>query len=476
MGKTLTRSGQLQGGNNHQFLSTFNGDISASWNNLFKKGADIAVAPALSPGNDGNAFDVTAGTGPITSIDTMGVGSMLLLQFDVIVTVTHHATNLVLPGGTNITTAVGQILVFHEYATGQWRLVSNSVASATSTSTSTTVSAYNREYDDKWAIKGFSIAADRYTIQTPSALQIEVNGKLHEISSVTDFDLSASATWDTTVGTDYTLAANRAGKDFYIYAIDNSGTTLIEISANSTVPDGYTSATSRKIGGFHCLCVAVGTISGHTLTGFVAGDVLPASIWDYDHRPVSTPEGMVFANAGVWVDIYLPSVSGGELVSVYNGTIADGVSTESFHTYKFEQWFARISKKTISQLEFVDASLGSNQSTNITGSADPSTTGGHSDTAGRRMVSDIGCEDMCGAVSQWGRDTGGKTSGIAWANAYDSIDTGIGGQHNEAPYRPLLSGNWSDGAKCGSRYSQWTYSPLIRFANCSSRGVAEPKN
>lgn len=90
----------------------------------YRKGADVASGTAL-PVLDSGAFDVT-GTTTITSIDSVGVGAIILLQFDGIVTVTHDATNLILPNGENITTVAGQILVFHEYAAGDWRLVSDS--------------------------------------------------------------------------------------------------------------------------------------------------------------------------------------------------------------------------------------------------------------------------------------------------------------------------------------------------------------
>ena len=46
-----------------------------------------------------------------------------------------------------------------------------------------------------------------------------------------------------------------------------------------------------KLGGFHCLCVDVGTISGHALTNYIAGDILPRSCWDLKHKPRSEPEG-----------------------------------------------------------------------------------------------------------------------------------------------------------------------------------------
>ena len=93
-----------------------------------KVGADVASASALNVQIAGNIFDVTGTTG-ITSILTKGVGTVIVLQFDGIVTLTHHATNLML-GGSNITTAAGNVLSFFEYDTGKWRLISSTVAAA----------------------------------------------------------------------------------------------------------------------------------------------------------------------------------------------------------------------------------------------------------------------------------------------------------------------------------------------------------
>jgi len=295
-----------------------------------------------------------------------------------------------------------------------------------------------------------------------------VDGTLVEVTATTKA-LNTSGNWDG-VGS-YQTASNRAGKDFYVYLLSAGGVVL---SNSSTYPSGYTAANSRKIAGFHCLAVAVGTISGHSLTGYAQGDILPRSVWDRFNRPISAPEGMVLSDDGMWVDIYLPSASGNVLSSVNGGTIADGTSG-NWHGYRFEQWFGDIGKKLIRQTEFVTASIGSNQGTNISGSADPGTTGGHSDTAGRRMISDIGCEDMAGALWQWSRDPGGSAnSGAAWANAYDGNDSGVAGQHYQAPYRAELGGPWSSGAKCGSRGSWWGTSPLYLGSSVSGRGVAEP--
>lgn len=298
-------------------------------------------------------------------------------------------------------------------------------------------------------------------------INVIVNSTLVRVTGST-LALGTAGNWDNST---YATAANRAGKDFYVYAMQAGGVIL---SANSTYPTGYTAANSRKIGGFHCLAVAVGTISGHTLSGYVAGDILPRSVWDRFNRSSARQEGTILSRSGMWVDIYLPSVSGSTLVSVNGGTIADGVSSPAFHCYKFEQWFARQGMKSISQLEFFAASDGANQSTNITGSADPGTTTGHTDTAGRRMISNEGVEDTCGVMWQWTRDQGGVMTSAAWANAYDGNDSGVGGQHYQAPYRGVLGGGWDSGVFCGSRGSLWNTSPLLLSSNRSGRGVAEP--
>lgn len=71
--------------------------------------------------DDGNYYDIT-GTTTVTSIATKGVGTVVKLHFDAALILTHNATDLVLPGSANITTAAGDEAEFVEYATGDWRL------------------------------------------------------------------------------------------------------------------------------------------------------------------------------------------------------------------------------------------------------------------------------------------------------------------------------------------------------------------
>jgi hypothetical protein len=87
------------------------------------KGADIASASTLTPGSDGNYFTVT-GTTTINAIAGSWVGREVTLAFAGALTITH-GSNLILPGGGNITTSAGQVYTFvQETATPTWRSVS----------------------------------------------------------------------------------------------------------------------------------------------------------------------------------------------------------------------------------------------------------------------------------------------------------------------------------------------------------------
>jgi hypothetical protein len=314
---------------------------------------------------------------------------------------------------------------------------------------------------------------------------IALNGNAFYSIEDSVLDLTAAASWDATSPTDYTVAANRAGKDFYLYAcVPSSGTVPdLVLSANASSPTGYTTSTSVKIGGFHCLCVAVGTISGHALSGWAAGDILPQSIWDLEHRSSGMQEGTVYdPQTRLWVDIYLASWSGTEMQSVDGGTIADGASNPDFHWYNFVELFGAQNKRLPRFDEFMRFSRGANQETNIAGSADPGTTGGHSDTAGRRMISDIGAEDTCGVLWQWGLGEGDDGAALSWDAAdttldgttYDGDESVARGQSYGNPNRPLFGGSWYHGSLCGSRCAFWNNSPLFLNSNLGARGVAEP--
>ena len=282
--------------------------------------------------------------------------------------------------------------------------------------------------------------SNKTSIVIPKNMRININGEAY------------ISTRNVTLNTS-TLGENLAGKDVYIYALAGSGTEPdFVLSLNSTVPTGYTAENSRKIGGFHCLCKDVGIIKGHALSGYVAGDILPATRWDLEHRPKGSPEGFAYEElTDCWIAIYLPSWDGTKLVSVYNGVIADGSSAKKWHGEAFYEQFVKQGMRLVWRHEFQMGAKGSNEQTNIQGSSDPNTTGGHVDTAGRRMISNIGLEDCCGVLWQFAMDLG-FAGGSGWTNSvYNSaVDDRSYGQTYGTLYRLLLGSGWGSGANYGS--------------------------
>lgn len=309
---------------------------------------------------------------------------------------------------------------------------------------------------------------NKTTVTIPKDLKININGNCYISTINKSLQLS-------TVDT----PANLAGKDVYIYACEpTSGTEpIFVLSLNSTVPTGYTANNSRKIGGFHCLCKDVGVIEGHTLSGYVTGDILPATRWDLLHRPKGEPEGFAYEElTDCWIAIYLPSWDGTKLVSVYNGVIADGTSTKKWHGEAFYEQFAKQGMRLVWRHEFQMAAKGSNEGIGIKNAADPNTTGGHVDSNNRRMISNIGLEDCCGCSWQWAMDLG-FAGGSEWNDSvYNSnVDSQRYGQSYGTLYRLLLGASWYSGSYCGSRSVNCADGSSLVHSHCSARGASEPR-
>jgi len=285
-------------------------------------------------------------------------------------------------------------------------------------------------------------AADTITVYAGTV--INVNEKIFTVASDTPLELNTNGSWDT--GTALNDAA-RAGNDYYVYACDNSGTLALLVSANSTTPTGYTTDTSRKIGGFHCLCVAVGTIAGHTLTDFTQGDILPTTVWDLKHRAKNGIQTGKYFSQRIqkWVYIYLQSGTGVNSTSVNGGTITD---TRAYWDHAADA--AAVGERLLWDYEFTQVALGVQEGVSILGAADPVTTGGHLDATSRRSISNDGAEDTCGVVFQWCADVYGSSNAL------------------------LAGGNWYYGASSGSRSRVSTYARTIATYIIGGRFASEP--
>jgi hypothetical protein len=272
------------------------------------------------------------------------------------------------------------------------------------------------------------------------------------------------------------------GRDYYIYlcykapdGAQRKAQADIVISLNSTFPAGYNADNSRKIGGFHTLCMGAGSLPNfnwggqsvpHPLSGFLAGDILPRSFWDLLHRPTCQPEGMVNLSLlpDIWVDIYLMSGIGRMTASAFQGTIT---RNRQYHLM-LEEDLPTVGKTGMTSVEFAAAARGSNEQTAVQGANEAGATsngaGGKLDTAGRRAISADGCEQCCGSLWQALADSGAgghitASATISGWNGSSQVTLNSNGPHPQEGGRGsfwglagvlLAGGPWADGTSCGS--------------------------
>lgn len=307
---------------------------------------------------------------------------------------------------------------------------------------------------------------------------ITINGSYDIPIKIGDTWFMATSDVELDTATDLDTGAIAAGTDYYLYAINNSSALDFILSANATYPDGYAANTSKKVGGFHTLCANVGTIAGHDLTDYLATNILPKSIWDLTHRPISAPAGMVYDKAiNRWIDIYLASGTGASTVSVNGGAISD---TRDWMDFTRDGQL--VFKQLLTDAQFQSAASGSNEETNIAGSADPGTTGGHGDTAGRRMISNIGCEDCTGLMYQWLDEQSWKLDGVDLAAcqtwAWQNLTGAKGSLYKQGTYGDVklrAGGYWTNGTHCGSRCRNSNDYRWAVHSNTGARFCAEPQ-
>ena len=325
---------------------------------------------------------------------------------------------------------------------------------------------------------------NKITLQAGTVIRLEVatdDIRYLEVKEDTDYNIYNIM--------DTGASSLTAGKDYYLYVVAKNEvnpettevikTVELKASANSTYPNGYTASNSRKIGGFHTLCMAVTSSNApalvdtniwetHPAIGYNAGDIIPNSVWCLSHRPLSEPAGMVYVDKiDMWVDIYLQSGTGLSTKSAYGATVTDTRQPIN------HQWDLQlINKKLATDNDFTIFAEGSNQKTAIYGSAapNPKTSGGHVDTAGKRMISGYFIEECCGYLWQW-LDEIAPTGGSGFSN-YDG--SAARGQSYGVPYVLSAGGDWGNSSSCGSRSRSANLSRSATNASYGGRGVSLP--
>ena len=94
---------------------------------LWRRGSDIASAAILVKPGEGNLGGYHVVTGAVTIAALWGgelAGMEVELRFTAALTLTHHATSFILPGGGDIVTSAGDVARFRCEGGGNWRCVS----------------------------------------------------------------------------------------------------------------------------------------------------------------------------------------------------------------------------------------------------------------------------------------------------------------------------------------------------------------
>jgi hypothetical protein len=131
------------------------------------QGSAIASATTTAIGAAGTALYTTiTGTTPITSLGSVGAGTLRIVEFTGVLTLTHNATSLKLPGSANITTGAGDVGFFLSLGSGNWKCLhyskadGSAVANFSGTLTSTDPSAADAPIFEAFRNSGSPAAND----------------------------------------------------------------------------------------------------------------------------------------------------------------------------------------------------------------------------------------------------------------------------------------------------------------------------
>lgn len=299
---------------------------------------------------------------------------------------------------------------------------------------------------------------DAGTLKLAADLGVAINGDFYQYDEGAGLVLPGSMS----IGTDYAIYATPDG---------------LVVSANFTVPDGYTALTSRRVGGFH----------------YQNGEINEFSLYDIKYCPnarnaltkANDPRGMFRIPGFGWGDIYLLNTTPDLLgTSALGATIADGASPpkkpafwggdgttqySSFTQYVAVEVLAAYGKRPPTQHEFAMLAAGS-----VAGYAvgtDPGTVQYDASTTSR-----FGAVGASGVIWQWGAeiwDRGNGSSGYDWyagdtngtGQIYTAGSSGVGAS--------IFGGLWVESGHAGSRASSWDIEPWNSHLYIGARGVCD---
>ncbi len=281
------------------------------------------------------------------------------------------------------------------------------------------------------------------------------------------------------------------GTDYYVYAVYEVAGIGFVLSANATVPAGYTVDTSRKIGGFHYGRVRT-TAQAYDRTAALAVQVVPNSVWDLFHRPRSAPEGMAQITDSLWMDIYLSSEDGTAWpdsvpLSRYNATPLSG--TEGYSYYDMARLATNAGKRRPTYDEWLQAAWGVPEGATsagariATGGVGFALPGGNPSSSEYYWVSCLNVDQTSGNLWQalaeyWDLFDGVPSTGTDGTFGWTGVDAGKGGNaqgsvYNQSFKQLIAGGYWVNGTNAGARCADLRSPPWVVYGSVGLRCVSD---
>ena len=115
-------------------LRDMSAQIAAQLGKTGFKGADLPAAATTSLSMATGWYVNITGTASISSFGSgVTAGQLFILRFTGAPTLVHHATNLILPGGTSIPVAANNVALMMSLGSGAWRCIDYSYAASSTT-------------------------------------------------------------------------------------------------------------------------------------------------------------------------------------------------------------------------------------------------------------------------------------------------------------------------------------------------------
>lgn len=207
----------------------------------------LASATTTALGDQEESYGVISGTTTITSFGTPGVANKFgfWVEFSGVLTLTHNATSLILPGGASITTAAGDTAFFQHEGTGNWRCLSYTRASGKALVPSDPATTFiTGQTEDTTP----DLTADYMLTYDTSATAFKkvLLKRIPTVVQVVNTQDGAVATGSTVIPWDDTIPQNTEGDQYMSLSItptNASNKLKIEVVWNGT----HSSATTRMI-------------------------------------------------------------------------------------------------------------------------------------------------------------------------------------------------------------------------------------